>query len=96
MPACASSTASRLPCFFAVLLKDLMIYLHTSALDLVILDRADSLLKFEIAKAGKPVYEATPGSFAEFCSLAVRQHEDSKVFYRAMDRYLARAAKRGG
>jgi hypothetical protein len=77
------------------LLKDLVCYLQSSAVDLVILNHANSLLRFEIAKTGKPVYEETPGAFADFCSLAVRQHEDSRLFYRAMDRYLGRASERG-
>ena len=77
------------------LLKDLIRYLKTSNLHLVVLNRADSLLRFEIARTGRPLYEAEPGAFAEFCSLALRQHEDSRVFYRAMDRYLARVTDRG-
>lgn len=76
-------------------MKDVIAYLQTSDLDLVILDHANALLRFEIAKVGKPIYEETQGSFPAFCSLAVRQHEDSKVFYLAMDRYLKRAAERG-
>lgn len=77
------------------LMNDVMGCLQTSRMDLVILNHADSLLRFEIARTGKPVYEAAAGAFADFCSLAVRQHEDSKVFYEAMDRYLARTVERG-
>ena len=76
------------------LLTDLMQFAGTSAIDLVILNRADSLLRFEVARTGKPIYESAPGAFAEFCSLALRQHQDSRVFYRAMDRYLERAVRK--
>ena len=76
------------------LLRNLIRYLKTSNLHLVLLNRANSLLRFEIARTGLPVYEAEPGVFAEFCSLALRQHEDSRVFYQAMDRYLARVTNR--
>jgi predicted nucleotidyltransferase len=77
------------------LMNDVLGYLQTSQVDLVVLNHADSLLRFEIARTGKPVYEAAPGTFADFCSLAVRQHEDSKVFYEAMDRHLARTLGKG-
>lgn len=76
------------------LLKDLMHFLETADIDLVILNRADSLLRFEVARTGRPLYESAAGSFADFCSLALRQHEDSAVFYRATDRYLERAARK--
>jgi len=76
------------------LMKDLITYLETANVDLVILDHANPLLRFQVAKTGKPVYEKTSGLFAQFCSLAVRQHEDSKVFYHAMDRYLRQASER--
>ncbi len=83
------------PCNRRSLMKAIADYLRTSSFDLLILNRAGSLVRFEVAKAGKVLYEGRPGLFAEFCSLAVREHEDSKVFYRAMDRYLARATERG-
>ncbi|QUL99293.1 MAG: nucleotidyltransferase domain-containing protein [Candidatus Fermentithermobacillus carboniphilus] len=77
-------------------MKDLITYLQTADVDLVILNHANPLLRFQVAKTGKPVYEGMPGLFAQFCSLAVRQHEDSKVFYQAMDRYLKQAAQKRG
>lgn len=76
-------------------MKDLITYLRTADVDLVILNHANPLLKFQVAKTGKPVYEETSSLFARFCSLALRQHEDSKVFYQAVDRYLRKASERG-
>lgn len=78
------------------LVRDLSVYLARSDLDVVILNGADPLLRFEIAEGGKPLYEEKPGLFADFCSLAVRQHEDARVFYRATDRYLRQATREGG
>jgi len=75
-------------------MKDLITYLQTANVDLVILNHADPLLRFQVAKTGKPVYEETSGLFAEFCSLAVRQHEDSKVLHQAMDRYVRQASEK--
>ena len=71
-----------------------MHFVGTPDIDLVILNRADSLLRFEVARTGRSVYESAPGVFAEFCSLALRQHQDSRVLYRAMDRYLERALRK--
>lgn len=77
------------------LMDDAMAYLQTSRIDLVILNHADSLLRFEVARTGKAVYQAAEGDFASFCSLALRQHEDSRVFYEAMDRYLSQTVGGG-
>ncbi len=76
------------------LLKDFMCFLGTSDIDPIILNRADSLLRLQVSQTGRPLYEAAPGLLAGFCSLALRQHQDAGVFYRATDRYLERAAGR--
>jgi hypothetical protein len=78
------------------LIRDLCAYLHRSDVDLVLVNGADPLLRFEIAEGGKPLYEEKPGLFADFCSLAVRQHEDARVFYEATDRFLRQIAGKGG
>lgn len=70
------------------LLRDLANYLQTGKIDLVILNRASPLLKFQVAKTGRPVYQKRAGLFASFCSRALREHIDAKVFYRAADDYL--------
>ncbi|MBE3519200.1 MAG: nucleotidyltransferase domain-containing protein [Firmicutes bacterium] len=76
------------------ILRELIRHIESADVDLVILNHADPLLKFQVARTGKPVYQETPGLFSSFCSLAVRQHGDSMVFYRAMERYLRQAAER--
>jgi predicted nucleotidyltransferase len=48
------------------LLTDLLHFLGTSKLDLVILNRADALLRYEVARTGKPLYQSAPSVFAEF------------------------------
>lgn len=75
-------------------MRELISYIKSTDVDLIILNHANPLLKFQVARTGKPVYQETPGLFSSFCSLAVRQHEDSMVFYRATDRYLRQAAER--
>ncbi len=52
--------------------------LHTDNIDVVDLRRASSLLKFSIAKTAKVLYEKSPGTFNEFCSLAFRMYVDTK------------------
>jgi predicted nucleotidyltransferase len=69
---------------------DLINFLKTDTIDLVILNYASPLLKFQVAKTGKPLYQKEPGAFAAYCSLALRQHSDAKPFYRATDSYLSR------
>lgn len=76
------------------LLRDLIDYLETGSIDLVILNRASPLLKFQVARNGKPVYQKTPGLFAGFCSRALREHNDARVFYQATEKYLQRVIKR--
>lgn len=77
------------------LMRDVIEFIGTSEVDLVILNRADPLLRYQVACGGKPLYESSPGTFASFCSLAVRQREDSRVFDKAVDRYLRRFLKEG-
>lgn len=72
------------------LMRDLISYLETGNIDLVILNHASPLLKFQVARTGKPVYEKNPGFFAGFCSRALREHNDAGIFYRATEVYLQR------
>ncbi|OAT87101.1 type VII toxin-antitoxin system MntA family adenylyltransferase antitoxin [Desulfotomaculum copahuensis] len=76
------------------LLRDLINHLETGKVDLVILNRAFSLLKFQVARNGRPVYQKTPGLFAAFCSRALREHNDARVFYRATEEYLKKIIER--
>jgi predicted nucleotidyltransferase len=76
------------------LMRNLINYLETGDIDLVILNRASPLLKFQVARTGKPVYQKTPGIFAGFCCRALREHNDAGIFYRATEAYLRRVIER--
>ncbi|HBR16146.1 MAG: hypothetical protein A3G39_07815 [Deltaproteobacteria bacterium RIFCSPLOWO2_12_FULL_43_16] len=52
--------------------------LHTDNMDIIDLRRASPLMRFSIAKKGKPLYEAKSGIFNEFYSLAFRMYIDTK------------------
>ena len=78
------------------LMQELISFLKTSKVDLVILNHANSLLKFQVARTGIPVYQAGTERFAEFCSRALREHNDARVFYEASRRYLSRAIGKEG
>lgn len=49
-------------------------------IDLVDLTRADPLLLAVVARDGLPLYEAEPGVFARFASLAARRFADTRKF----------------
>lgn len=68
--------------------RDLITYLETDKVDLIILNRSVPLLKFQVAREGRPVYEKQPGLFASFCSRALREHNDARIFYRATEKYI--------
>jgi predicted nucleotidyltransferase len=48
--------------------------------DVADLARADALLLMLVARDGVPLYEAAPGEFARFCSLAARRYADTRKF----------------
>lgn len=77
------------------LMRDLINYLETDKIDLVLLNHASPLLKFQVARTGKPVYQKKPGNFAGFCSRALREHNDAGIFHRATEAYLRKAVKGG-
>ena len=54
--------------------------LGTQHIDLVDLGRADPLLLMFVAQEGVPLYEAEPGQFARFVSLAARRFADTRKF----------------
>jgi predicted nucleotidyltransferase len=56
--------------------------------DLTVLNRADPLLLFSVARDGVPLFEMSPGAFAEFKSYAARLYYDSEKFRAAERRYL--------
>jgi len=69
--------------------------IDTDKIDLVLLNHASPLLKFQVARTGKPVYQKKPGIFAGFCSRALREHNDAGIFYRATEAYLKKVIEGG-
>lgn len=78
------------------MLRDFINYLGTGNIDLVILNHASPILKFQVARGGKPVYQKEAGIFAGFCSRALREHNDARIFYRETEEYLQKVIKRRG
>jgi predicted nucleotidyltransferase len=65
--------------------------------DVVDLTRCSALLAFMVARTARVVYEAAPGVFASFASLALRRHEDARRFREADRAVIARLLSvRGG
>lgn len=60
------------------LLHDLALYHRKSEIDLVDLNQADPLLKYEIATKGRLLYEAKIGFYDEYCLYSVRYYYDTK------------------
>lgn len=54
--------------------------LGVQEVDVADLGRADPLLLALVARDGTPVYEACPGEFARFASLAIRRYADTRKF----------------
>jgi len=66
-------------------------------LDVVDLTRGSALLAHMVARTARVVYEAAPGVFASFASLALRRHEDARRFREADRAVIARfVAAHGG
>jgi predicted nucleotidyltransferase len=59
--------------------------LHFQGVDLTDLRTADPLLQILAARDGIPLFEAVPGEFDRFCSLAARRYADTAKF-REMER----------
>ncbi|MBN1773617.1 MAG: hypothetical protein JXB32_20305 [Deltaproteobacteria bacterium] len=57
-------------------------------LDLVLLNGADSLLLFHVASRGRPLFQASPGTFGEFQSYAARCYDDDAPRRVALDSWL--------
>lgn len=49
-----------------ILIADLGVSLSTNHVDLVDLDRAGGLLRYQVARDGVPIYEARPHAFEQF------------------------------
>ncbi|MBI5485946.1 MAG: nucleotidyltransferase domain-containing protein [Deltaproteobacteria bacterium] len=57
-------------------------------LDLVLLNGADPLLLFMVARDGVPLWQATPTTWAEFSSYAARRFDDTAKFRASRRRWL--------
>lgn len=60
------------------LLEELIIYHRKSEIDLVDLQKADSVLKYEIATNGRALYEEKPGLFDRYTSFYIKQYYELK------------------
>lgn len=69
--------------------------LGVQQVDVADLNRADPLLLAAVARDGIPLFEAVPGDFAAFASLAVRRYADTRKF-RESERQEIRDRLRGG
>lgn len=54
--------------------------LGVQQVDVAYLNRADPLLLAVVARDGIPLFEAQPGDFAQFASLALRRYADTRKF----------------
>lgn len=70
--------------------------LKQSRVDLVDLRRASPLLLMEVVRKGILLYERTPGSYLEFCSLAVRRYIDTKKLREARKTAIERFLEQRG
>jgi len=70
------------------LISALVESLNEANLDLIILNEADSLLLFEIASEGVPLYEKEEGLFVDFQVYAVKRNNDARKFYRLEEEYI--------
>ena len=79
--------------FRRALIRDFCSFLETSTFDLVLLNTASPLMKYNVARTGHPIYQKNHSIFPEFVSLAVRQHEDARLFYKMEEVYLRNRLK---
>ena len=65
-------------------------------IDLVVLNRADSTLLYEVAKEGILIYQREEATFHQFRSYAARRFDDDAKFRRWGWEYLKRRCLNGG
>jgi len=70
--------------------------LRTDKLDLIILNRANGALSYEVAYYGIPLYEGTPFAFQKFQVLATKRCEDMKKIDRWNRWYIENFLERRG
>lgn len=61
---------------------------HGEGVDFVVLNRAPSLLQFQVARYGILLYERVPGSWSRFKSYAARRYDDDAGLRRRQWEYL--------
>lgn len=61
--------------------------------DLSILNAASPLLLFQVARSGRPLFEAEAGAFASFRARAARQYYDDEPRRRRQAEYLERLSR---
>jgi predicted nucleotidyltransferase len=69
------------------------VFLGPPEVDLVFLNEASSLLLFQVATTGRPLYERQPLLFWQFQSYAARRYDDDFKYRRRRDAYLERRVK---
>ena len=62
--------------------------------DLVILNKAESLIAYQVAVKGIPLYEVNKGIFAEFQTMSISRYQDAVKFRRLEKQYLKTAIQR--
>lgn len=70
------------------ILNELAKIFNNREIDLIVLNYADSLLKFNIANDGKPIYEKEKGLFQIFQVRAMSEHNDGQKFYQLDKEYI--------
>jgi len=78
----------------SIILKKLEKLFEHREIDLILLNHADPLLKFDIAAEGKIIYEKETGIYNEFKVRAMNEHNDAKKFYKLDKKYINDFLKR--
>jgi len=86
--------AAHRPLDTAALTNDFIRALSFQDVDVTDLGRADPLLLMLVVRDGVPLFEATPGEFARFASLAARRYADTRKFRELERRQLQDFARR--
>jgi uncharacterized protein len=69
---------------------------EAAEVDVAFLNEASSLLLFQVASTGRPLYERRPLLFWQFQSYAARRYDDDYKYRLRRDAYLERRVKRWG